>query len=182
MNKERLDEIERMCTDRHADPYVKAGMADELLDAVRERDKEIERLKAAHDKECCELIAERDQREEKLDEIAEKIAAIRGIELGEHSNCNDPVENALEELAEIAVEMTELRGKDTSLRARCAALESVREAAEAIAERSFISFRSGDCAEACEFCNAIEWKGSITHRDDCEIERFRSALARARGK
>lgn len=46
--------------------------------------------------DCLQLIKERDLCEKKADELAQAIADHFEVDIGEHSNTNDPWENALE--------------------------------------------------------------------------------------
>lgn len=43
-----------------------------------------------------QIMAERDSYHEMADKLAERIAEIEGLEIGEHSNCNCPWRNALQ--------------------------------------------------------------------------------------
>lgn len=45
---------------------------------------------------CDQLITERDNAEEQADKLADCIAGLLGIEIGEHSNMNDPWQNAID--------------------------------------------------------------------------------------
>lgn len=45
---------------------------------------------------CDQLMTERDNAEEKADELAACIAALLGIDIGEHNSGNDPWRNAIE--------------------------------------------------------------------------------------
>lgn len=46
--------------------------------------------------DCSQLIAERDAAQEWADELADLISAITGVDIGEHSNLNNPWERAAE--------------------------------------------------------------------------------------
>lgn len=45
---------------------------------------------------CDQLMTERDNAEEQADKLADCIAGLLGIEIGEHSNMNDPWQNAID--------------------------------------------------------------------------------------
>ncbi len=49
-----------------------------------------------HDREMSEVLRERDEAVTMADRLADAIANITGVDIGEHSNCNDPWVNALE--------------------------------------------------------------------------------------
>lgn len=72
-----------------------------------EADRRIADLEADHERECLDLIDERDALHERLDQLA---LAVGGIEvIGEHSNLNDPWAEALE-LVTPYLEVEALRG------------------------------------------------------------------------
>jgi N6-adenosine-specific RNA methylase IME4 len=51
---------------------------------------------------CDELMRERDEAVEMADKLAEKIARLESIDIGEHSSGNDPWQNALDGVSQEA--------------------------------------------------------------------------------
>ena len=62
------------------------------------------------DEKLGEVLEERDQHHDRADALAAAIAEITGVEIGEHSNLNDPWENALE-AAETFVTVRQIKNK-----------------------------------------------------------------------
>jgi hypothetical protein len=70
-------------------------LAEEILSlraSVGEKDVEIARLNKSED----ELLTERDKYYDLAERLSEAISELTGVDLGEHSNLNDPFQNALE--------------------------------------------------------------------------------------
>lgn len=57
---------------------------------------------AEEERASLQTIDERDKAQDMADRLAEAIAQITGVEMGEHSNVNDPWQNALQAATEYA--------------------------------------------------------------------------------
>lgn len=58
-------------------------------------DRYAQHIEAKHEQAMLEVLAERDQAREAADDLAGMIARLTGVDIGEHSNLNDPWRNAL---------------------------------------------------------------------------------------
>lgn len=102
-----LETIEALTSDR--DGYkalFERYDAQAFEDLIKERHQalaEVERMRgeaAETDRALMQVIAERDERQDVADALAEAIARLTGVEIGEHSSANDPWRNALDAAAE----------------------------------------------------------------------------------
>ena len=93
------------------------------VDALRnEAADALEQAQDYHEKECLALIDDRDKAEESATHLAGLIGEYFGIQIGEHSNLNCPIRNALNELNDqlaMSVAMRESAGDHGSKPKMC---------------------------------------------------------------
>ena len=83
-----------------------------ILGAIGALDAKAEQARQDGEQELLRLIDDRDYWEEKATDLAEKIGAMLGVDVGEHTSKNCPVESALDAIEEKEAEQAEQAEQD----------------------------------------------------------------------